>query len=46
MFTVADQPTRQVGSHTVYFCCAACAGYFDEHQAEVAQARGWKAQAL
>jgi len=30
---------RAVNGKTVYFCCPACAGYFDNHSDEIAAAR-------
>jgi YHS domain-containing protein len=41
IFRVTAQSTRRVvDGKTLYFCCDACAGYFDGHQAEVLSRRG------
>jgi len=41
VFPVSEQSTRREwGGKTLYFCCAACAAYFDAHQAEVLAKRG------
>jgi hypothetical protein len=36
----ASRPSRTVDGLTLYFCCDACAAYFDEHRAEVLDRRG------
>jgi hypothetical protein len=36
----ASRPSRTVDGLTLYFCCDACAAYFDEHKAEVLARRG------
>jgi hypothetical protein len=39
-FTVGPQSVRRhLDGQTLYFCCEACAGYFDAHRARVIAAR-------
>ena len=33
-------PHAPLGDRSLYFCCAGCATYFEEHRAEVLSARG------
>ena len=41
IFTIDDaRPHAEVGGHTFYFCCAACAAYFEAHRDAVLRARG------
>jgi hypothetical protein len=40
VFTIdGERPHASVGGHTIYFCCAACASYFEAHQSEIVTAR-------
>ncbi len=43
VFTVAAEHTHaEVDGHTVWFCCAGCAAYFEAHRDEVLDARGMR----
>jgi hypothetical protein len=36
------KPSRKTGKHELWFCCAACAGYFDANRDKVLALRGLK----
>jgi YHS domain-containing protein len=41
VFTVAaEHAKREVDGHTLWFCCEACAAYFEAHEDAVMEARG------
>jgi len=41
VFTIdAERPHVDVGGHAIYFCCAACASYFEAHRSAIVDARG------
>ncbi len=47
VFTVAaDHPHADVDGHTIWFCCAGCAAYFEAHRDEVLDARGMRGAPL
>ena len=41
VFAVKPESTRRtLDGSTVYFCCEACAHYFDQHREQIARLRG------